>query len=143
MTVQSTVALADRSRSGVVIALNHVQLAMPKGEEAQAEDFYCGVLGFDRVEKPPHLAARGGCWFHSNGVHLHLGIDDQFVAARKAHPGFVVDNLSEVRRRLEAIGSPVVWDTQIDGFERFYTSDPFGNRLEIMQRVSPGSPCEG
>ena len=131
----------DSFRSGLVIALNHVQLAMPKGEEAKAETFYGNILGFQRVDKPSHLAARGGCWFHSNGVHLNLGVDDHFVPARKAHPGFVVDNLQEVRRRLEAIGADVVWDTQIDGFERFYTSDPFGNRLEIMERVSPDSPC--
>ncbi len=91
------------------------------------------MLGFDRVEKPSHLAARGGCWFHSNGVNLHLGVDSEFVPARKAHPGFVVQSLRIAQERLEAAGAEIVWDTQLDGFARFYATDPFGNRLEFME----------
>jgi catechol 2,3-dioxygenase-like lactoylglutathione lyase family enzyme len=116
-----------------VIALNHVQLAMPKGEERLAEEFYCGLLGFQKVSKPSHLEQRGGCWFTANGVNLHLGVDLQFVPARKAHPGFVVKGLSALKNRLEAAGIEIVCDTQISGFERFYASDPFGNRLEFME----------
>ena len=122
---------------GMVIALDHLQLAMPRGEEQKAEDFYVTVLGFERVEKPPHLAARGGCWFRSHSVNLHLGVDDDFVPARKAHPGFVVDNLRSVVRRLEAAGADIVRDMQLEGFERIYTSDPFGNRLELMELTNP------
>lgn len=117
----------------LVLALDHVQLAMPRGREADAERFYCDVLGFEVVPKPPHLAARGGRWFRSGSVHLHLGVEADFTPARKAHPAFVVSSLSEVQSRLETAGVEIVWDTQTEGYERFYASDPFGNRLEFMQ----------
>ena len=123
------------ARSAVVIGLNHIQLAMPRGQEQQAEDFYAGVLAFERVDKPDPLAARGGCWFRSNGVNLHLGVDDMFTPARKAHPAFVVADHHEGIHRLQAAEAEIVWNTQIDGFERFYTSDPFGNRLEFMMQT--------
>lgn len=121
--------------SPLIVGLNHVQLAMPRNGEAAAERFYCGILGFDRLEKPPLLEKRGGCWFHANGVDVHLGVDPHFVPARKAHPAFVVTSLEQLQERLEASGIEVVRDTQISGFERFYASDPFGNRLEFMQPV--------
>jgi hypothetical protein len=108
---------------------------MPKGQEQLAEEFYCGLLGFQRVSKPSHLEQRGGCWFTANGVNLHLGVDPQFVPARKAHPGFVVNSLTTLKDRLESAGIEIVWDSQISSFERFYASDPFGNRLEFMERV--------
>jgi catechol 2,3-dioxygenase-like lactoylglutathione lyase family enzyme len=120
----------------VVVALHHVQLAMPKGEERAAEEFYGRLLGFERVSKPSHLEQRGGCWFAANGVNLHLGVDPQFVPARKAHPAFVVKSLTALKQRLEAAGIEIVWDTQIPGFERFYAGDPFGNRLEFMEPVA-------
>ncbi len=107
---------------------------MPKGEEAAAERFYCGLLGFERRAKPDHLEKRGGCWFDSNGVELHLGVDPEFVAARKAHPAFVVSDLARLKARLEAANIEIVWDTQLADFDRFYASDPFGNRLEFMQQ---------
>jgi catechol 2,3-dioxygenase-like lactoylglutathione lyase family enzyme len=119
----------------LVLALNHIQLAMPAGQEAAAEAFYAGVLGFTRVAKPPQLQARGGCWFEANGIHLHLGVEHDFIPARKAHPAFVVTSLQEARRRLEAYGCEIVTDTQLNGYERFYAGDPFGNRLEFMQPV--------
>lgn len=119
----------------VVVALEHIQLAMPTGQEAVAEEFYAGVLGFARVAKPPHLEARGGCWFQANGVNLHLGVEADFTPARKAHPAFIVTSLQEVKLRLEAAGSEIVLDTQLGGYERFYASDPFGNRLEFMERM--------
>lgn len=124
--------MSERATPPVVVGLDHIQLAMPKGQEKAAEDFYCAILGFERVPKPPHLELRGGCWFHSKGVKLHLGVDIKFVPARKAHPAFIVTSLQEVRSRLEVAGIEIVWDTQISGFERFYVSDPFGNRLEFM-----------
>jgi catechol 2,3-dioxygenase-like lactoylglutathione lyase family enzyme len=123
----------------VVVGLDHVQLAMPKGQERLAEEFYCQLLGFQKVQKPSHLEQRGGCWFTANGVSIHLGVDPQFVPARKAHPGFVVKSLAEVKNRLEAAGIEIVLDTQISGFERFYASDPFGNRLEFMEPIKSSS----
>jgi hypothetical protein len=87
----------------VVIALDHVQLAMPKGEERSAEEFYCELLGFQKVSKPSHLEQRGGCWSTANGVNLHLGVDLQFVPARKAHPGFVVKSLSALKRHFASL----------------------------------------
>lgn len=121
---------------GRIVGLHHLQIAMPAGEEAVAEDFYSGVLGFERVPKPPHLEVRGGCWFRAEGVEFHLGVDKDFRAAKKAHPAFVVDDLAAVQGRLEEAGYEIVLDTQIFGYERFYVSDPFGNRLEIMQPVA-------
>jgi len=118
-----------------VVALDHIQLAMPKGQERLAEEFYCDLLGFQRVSKPSHLEQRGGCWFTANGVNLHLGVDPEFVPARKAHPGFVVTSLTNLKNRLTAAGIEIVLDTQISGFERFYANDPFGNRLEFLERV--------
>jgi catechol 2,3-dioxygenase-like lactoylglutathione lyase family enzyme len=116
-------------------AYHHVQLAMPAGEEDTAEGFYSGVLGLQRVPKPQHLAARGGCWFRSpdGGVELHLGVEQDFRPARKAHPAFLVGGLGELRARLEDAGAELQDDTQLEGHERFYASDPFGNRLEFIE----------
>jgi len=124
----------------IVLALNHVQLAMPEGKEELADEFYCGVLGFRKLEKPAQLAGRGGRWFHSNGVDLHLGVEPEFIPARKAHPAFVVKSLSELKVRLEDANIDILLDTPISGFERFYASDPFGNRLEFMQAIAPAAP---
>jgi catechol 2,3-dioxygenase-like lactoylglutathione lyase family enzyme len=123
----------------VVVALDHVQLAMPAGQEDVAEEFYSGILGFMRVAKPPHLEARGGCWFEANGVNLHLGVEADFVPARKAHPAFIVSSLDEVRLRLEAEEIEIVMDTQLGGYKRFYASDPFGNRLEFVEPIGQES----
>ena len=120
----------------IVIGLDHVQLAMPPDQEDGAERFYGGILGFDVVPKPAHLAVRGGCWFESHSVKVHLGVEADFTPARKAHPAFVVSNLRKLEDRFNAAGVTIVWDTQISGFERFYAADPFGNRLEFMQRVA-------
>lgn len=116
----------------MIRAIHHVQLAMPPGQGAEAEAFYAGLLGVPRVRKPRHLERRGGCWFRSAEVEIHLGIDDQFVPARKAHPAFLVDDLTGLRDRLTAAGVPVVLDEPPPGYDRFYTSDPFGNRIEIL-----------
>jgi catechol 2,3-dioxygenase-like lactoylglutathione lyase family enzyme len=120
---------------GRVFALHHVQVAMPAGEEAAAEEFYAGLLGLTRVAKPPELERRGGCWFRDAGVELHLGVEADFRAARKAHPAFLVEGLAAIRRRLEAAGAEIVDDAQLDGHERFYVYDPFGNRLELIERL--------
>jgi catechol 2,3-dioxygenase-like lactoylglutathione lyase family enzyme len=122
----------------LVVGLDHVQLAMPRGQEDLAVRFYCGVLGFQVLPKPAHLATRGGCWFQSNSVQVHLGVEHDFMPARKAHPAFVVNDLKALEERLAAASITIVRDTQISGFERFYASDPFGNRLEFMQRIVSG-----
>jgi catechol 2,3-dioxygenase-like lactoylglutathione lyase family enzyme len=116
----------------VIRALHHVQLAMPPRREVEAEAFYAGVLGVPRVAKPPHLERRGGCWFRSDGVEIHLGVEQPFTPARKAHPAFLVDDLAGLRERLTAAGAPVVLDEPLPGYDRFYTSDPFGNRIEVL-----------
>ena len=118
---------------GVFEGLHHAQLAMPRGEEAAARDFYAGVLGMTEVDKPPVLAARGGAWFRAGGLELHLGVEETFGPARKAHPGVLVSDLDEVVRRLGAAGQDVTWDADLPGFRRVYAHDPFGNRLEFLQ----------
>ncbi len=117
-----------------ITRLDHVQLAMPQGEEAAAEAFYCGLLGFEVLEKPPVLAARGGRWFGARAgeVQVHLGVEEDFRPARKAHPALAVRSLSGLVADLEAAGHPVRWDQEIPGVSRCYVDDPFGNRIELV-----------
>ena len=118
-----------------VLGLDHVQLAMPPGREDAARAFYAGLLGLAEVAKPIRLAERGGCWFEKGAVKVHLGVEEDFAPARKAHPAFVVDDLDEIAGRLERSGYPLRTDQPLDGFERRYVDDPFGNRIELMQRT--------
>jgi catechol 2,3-dioxygenase-like lactoylglutathione lyase family enzyme len=115
-------------------ALDHVQLAMPAGEEARARAFYGAALGIPEVPKPPHLAARGGCWFESDTVKIHLGVDAAFRPARKAHPALLVEDLPQLVERLRAGGYELADDEPLEGFDRIYAYDPFGNRIELMER---------
>ena len=115
-----------------VVALDHVQLAMPPGREADAESFYCGLLGFTRVPKPERLAVRGGCWFERGTVKLHLGVEKDFRAAKKAHPALVVRGLDELVAKLEAAKVPIRPDDEIPGVKRVHVDDPFGNRIELI-----------
>ena len=116
--------------------LDHVQLAMPSGQEEAAVEFYQGLLGVPRVPKPPHLAARGGCWFERGDLKVHLGVDAEFRPARKAHPALVVSSLETLVASLRQAGVPVVDDEPLDGYSRVYVDDPFGNRIELMARSS-------
>ncbi len=113
--------------------IDHVQLAMPAGREDDARSFYADVLGIPEKPKPPHLAARGGCWFASDGVELHLGVEAGFRPARKAHPALLVDDLAALVRRLGEAGVEVVDDEPLPGYDRVYVADPFGNRVELLQ----------
>jgi catechol 2,3-dioxygenase-like lactoylglutathione lyase family enzyme len=113
--------------------IHHVQLAMPPGEEDRARQFFSDVLGMEEVEKPRELAKRGGVWFRAGPLELHLGVEEDFAPARKAHPGILTDDLTAVRNRLEAANWETEPDGALPGFRRFYTADCFGNRLEFLQ----------
>ena len=116
-----------------VIRLEHVQLAMPAGREAEAIAFYEGLLGVTHVPKPPNLAVRGGCWFERDDVKVHLGVDKDFRPATKAHAAFIVDDVRALASAISAAGHVVVDDDPLEGYDRVYVSDPFGNRIELMQ----------
>jgi len=117
----------------VIERVDHVQLAMPAGREDEAVAFYEGVLGIPQVPKPPHLAARGGCWFARGDLKVHLGVDKGFTPATKAHPAFLVSRLPDLVTRLHDAGVPVLDDEPLEGYERVYVNDPFGNRLELLE----------
>ncbi|RYC33421.1 glyoxalase [Lichenibacterium minor] len=119
-----------------ILALDHVQLAMPPGREAEARAFYAGLLDLAEREKPEPLRARGGCWFERGAVAVHLGVEDPFTPARKAHPAFRVDDLSALAARLAAAGHPTRADIPLDGCDRVFVDDPFGNRIELVQARS-------
>lgn len=105
---------------------------MPPGGEDEARGFYAGLLDLPEVDKPPALAGRGGCWFRSQGVELHLGVEAPFVPARRAHPALLVDDLDGLERRLNQAGHRTAGDEPLDGHRRLHTTDPFGNRLEFL-----------
>jgi catechol 2,3-dioxygenase-like lactoylglutathione lyase family enzyme len=106
---------------------------MPEGEDDAAVRFYAQVLGLDRVPKPPELSPRGGVWFRSGELEVHLGVEDGFRPAVKAHPAFLVRGLTALRERLEAGGYKVSDSVPIAGYDRIYVRDPFGNRLELIE----------
>ena len=111
--------------------LDHVLLAMPAGREADARDFYQGILGIPEAVKPENLAARGGCWFEQGAVIVHLGVDPSFAPATKAHPAF--DDLDGLAATLEAAGVELTFDDALEGARRGYVADPFGNRIELIE----------
>lgn len=116
--------------------IDHVQLAIPAGGEEAARPFYAGILGLSELVKPPVLAARGGAWYRGpsgEGIEIHLGVEEDFTPARKAHPGLLWADLDGLAARLEAAGHTVTWDNaSIPGRRRFHTFDPHGNRLEFL-----------
>jgi len=119
-----------------LLILDHVQLGMPAGEEGRARAFYGELLGLRELPKPPVLARRGGVWFALGGAgELHLGVDDVLVVAqkKKAHPGFVARDVEAVAKALSGAGYPITWDEELAPRRRFFTCDPFGNRLEILE----------
>ena len=116
-----------------IVGIEHVQLAMPSGGEDAARGFYSGLLGLPEQSKPPQLTVRGGCWFEAPGVKVHLGVEADFRAAQKAHPALLVDDLPALVKALRASAVRVIDDDPADGRARCYVSDPFGNRIELMQ----------
>jgi catechol 2,3-dioxygenase-like lactoylglutathione lyase family enzyme len=115
-----------------VTGLDHVQLAMPAGGEAEAEAFYAGLLGFARLPKPAPMAARGGCWFSSGTAHVHLGVEADFRPARKAHPALLVRDLAGLVAALAAGGVEVRPNPDRPEGAGGYVDDPFGNRIELV-----------
>jgi catechol 2,3-dioxygenase-like lactoylglutathione lyase family enzyme len=119
-----------------ILSIDHVQIAMPAGEEEKARGFYINLLGFSEIPKPPELAKRGGAWFQSESVQLHLGVEADFKPARKAHPAFLVDDLSSLIAKVQKAGYET--DTSqppLDGYKRAHVFDPFGNRIELMEKL--------
>jgi catechol 2,3-dioxygenase-like lactoylglutathione lyase family enzyme len=118
-----------------LLTIDHVLLAMPAGAEDKARAFYTGVLQLPELTKPPGLALRGGAWFSNGQVTIHLGVEKDFRAARKAHPALVVRDLAGFLARAREAGAEVAFDDEpIEGYERAFVYDPFGNRLELMER---------
>ena len=118
----------------VVEGIDHVQLAMPPGPEAEAraEQFFAGLLGLPRVPKPPEIAGRGGCWFERGAAKVHLGVEEDFRPARKAHPALVVSDLDALLRELDLAGHPTRRAEDVPGKPQWYVDDPFGNRIELV-----------
>jgi len=119
-----------------ILSIDHVQLAMPVGDEAKARAFFVEILGFTEIPKPPELAKRGGAWFQSENVQLHIGVENDFRPARKAHPAFIVDDLDSLISKAQRAGYET--DTSqppLDGYKRAHVFDPFGNRIELMEKT--------
>ena len=119
--------------SPAVVGIEHVQLAMPPGRESEARAFYSGALGIPEVPKPPELAKRGGAWFESGAVKIHLGVEADFRPSSKAHPALLVRDLRALVDRLQASGIEITEDP-LENFFRVYVADPFGNRIELMEK---------
>jgi catechol 2,3-dioxygenase-like lactoylglutathione lyase family enzyme len=119
-----------------ILSIEHVQIAMPNGEEEKAREFYINLLGFSEIPKPPDLVKRGGAWFQSENAQLHLGVEADFKPARKAHPAFLVDDLDSLLTNVQSAGYET--DTSqppLDGYKRAHIFDPFGNRIELMEKL--------
>jgi catechol 2,3-dioxygenase-like lactoylglutathione lyase family enzyme len=124
----------------MILSLDHLQIAIPRGGEGAARRFYCELLGMAEVPKPEELHGRGGLWLRAGTLALHLGVDDPFVPARKAHPGLRVVGFAALCDRLQAGGVAVTPDDKVPGVIRAFVADPFGNRLELIDDAS-GSPA--
>lgn len=118
-----------------VIGIDHVQLAIPHGGEPHARRFWIEAMGLEEVAKPAHLAVNGGCWFAGRGIQIHCGVEDAFLPARRAHPALLVDDLQALVARLERAGIRFRPGKRLDGYLRGDIADPFGNRIELMQRL--------
>lgn len=114
-------------------AIDHVQLAAPKGSENQARRFFGEVLGFAEIEKPAELKKRGGAWFQYGNCQIHIGIEESFIPARKAHPAFEIENIEALKQHLSSSGIDFNEDDMLPGANRIYVNDPFGNRIELLE----------
>ena len=118
------------------LAIDHVQIAIPVGGEDAARGFYGVLLGLTELPKPTEMAGRGGCWFELGAQQLHVGTEADFRAAKKAHVALATDDLAALRHQIEAVGYTTKDDSPVDGRHRFFTEDPFGNRIEFMDRTA-------
>jgi catechol 2,3-dioxygenase-like lactoylglutathione lyase family enzyme len=114
-------------------AIDHVQLAMPVGGEQAAREFYGSLLGMSEIQKPPELARRGGAWFGSGSVQIHLGVEPEFRPARKAHPALKCSDYHAMLLKLRVAGISIQEDRNVPGVERCHIQDPFGNRIELIK----------
>ncbi len=121
--------------SFVFKSIDHIQLAAPKGSEEQARIFFGKVLGFQEVEKPENLQKRGGVWFTFGNYQVHIGIEEPFSPAKKAHPAFLIENLQSLKAHLTKSEVDFVVDEDLPGANRIYLNDPFGNRIEILEWI--------
>ena len=129
----------QRDRSGLgIVGIDHIQLAMPRGEEALARLFYAGLLGLTEVAKPRALASRKGCWFVGPAIAIHLGVERPFRPSVRAHPALIVEDLELARARLVEAGMPVEEDDSGLSVQRCYVRDPFGNRIELIAAHDAG-----
>lgn len=115
--------------------IDHVQLAAPVGGEERARAFYKHILGFEEIEKPDSLKQRGGVWFRSGDVHIHIGVEEKFIPAKKAHPAIEIDQIEKLHKALLDKGINVTIDARLPGANRFYIHDYFGNRLEFLEWI--------
>ncbi|MFJ8065421.1 VOC family protein [Psychrobacillus sp. NPDC096426] len=121
--------------SFVFKSIDHVQLAAPKGSETVAKQFFSGILGFQEIEKPEILRKKGGVWFAFANYQIHIGIEEPFAPAKKAHPAFQVDNLEALKMHLTKNEVSYIVDKDLPGANRIYVHDPFGNRIEILEWI--------
>lgn len=118
------------------LALDHVQIAIPVGGEERARRFFGDLLGLDELPKPADMVERGGCWFALGSLQLHMGAEADFRPAKKAHVALASDDLDDLRQRLDAAGHTTEDDSPVDARYRFFTHDPFGNRIEFLDRIA-------
>ncbi len=119
--------------NNLIVRIDHIQLAAPKGCEAAAREFYGGLLGLREIEKPDALRRRGGCWFECGEQQIHIGVEEEFRPAKKAHPAFAVSDLDALRESLKAHAVKTIDDNSLPGTRRFFAEDPWGNRLEFLE----------
>lgn len=125
--------ITEKPEAPVMVALDHVQLAIPRGSEDRCRPFYVDLLGMTELTKPPMLAAHGGMWLQSGRVVIHLGVEAEFQPARKAHPAITVSDIDGLAVRLTGAGHTLTWDNEtIPGTRRFHVADPLGNRMEFI-----------
>jgi catechol 2,3-dioxygenase-like lactoylglutathione lyase family enzyme len=119
----------------MIQSIDHVQITIPKGQEEQAREFYCGLLGLQELEKPAELKGRGGIWLSAGGMQMHIGTEDGVDRLKtKAHVAFLVSDAQEWRRKFHLRGVEILEGIPIPGCDRFEFRDPFGNRVELIQR---------
>lgn len=119
-----------------ILSIDHIQLAMPAGNEEKAREFFVSVLNFQEIPKPAELGKRGGTWFQSESVQVHLGVEENFHPARKAHPAFIVDELDSLIAKIQSAGYEIdTTQPPLTGYNRVHVFDPFGNRIELMEKT--------